>query len=88
MANPIEKHVGRIVSYQLYKQTPEGPLLTTCGSMGIDTTYKGDDRSARDLLAYITKAAFDEAAKNPGFVEVHGDAPEDFFTVITHQFVV
>lgn len=86
MAIPKQTHVGRIVSYQLYKHTEHGPLLITPGTMAIDSVYDTPERSAIALLNYIQETALDDAMKNPGFVDDHGTNPEDFFVVITLEF--
>lgn len=88
MANPTEYTIGRVVTYQLHKLTPEGPIGVFYGTIAIDTMYKTQERSARGLLAYMTQAAFEEAAKNPGFVDKHGSNPEDFFITVSYEFTV
>lgn len=88
MANDKEYSIGRIVTYALQKVTDHGPLCVNIGSLAIDSVYKGPDRSARSLLAYINAAALEDATKNPEFVEQHGTNPENFFIIVTHEFTV
>lgn len=84
---PHLEHVGRVVSYELHHRGESGPRQVTFGCVAIDSTYeKGAPRGAAELLAYINKTAFDEAAKDPGFIENWGENPADFFVTIQHEF--
>lgn len=86
MAIPKQTHVGRILSYELYRMGERGPVFIVPGTMAIDSVYDTPERSAIALLDYIKETALDDAMKNPGFVEDHGTNPEDFFVVITLEF--